>query len=100
MSGFGKQQKMGSGDKAIGGFAIVMALVLAFLLTPIFHGETVEWATGYMSDHYGYWLASIGWYVWFVLSAFLTYFGALLAMIALQYALVVLWRFFMLLLGR
>lgn len=100
MQSFGQRQKSGPGDKAIGGFAIVMALVLAFLLTPIFHGETVEWATGYMSNHYGYWLASIGWYVWFALSAFLTYFGALLAMIALQYALVVLWRFLMIRIAR
>ncbi|QIG79948.1 hypothetical protein G5C33_09275 [Sphingosinithalassobacter tenebrarum] len=91
---------MGSGDKAIGGFAIVMALVLAFLLTPAFHGETVEWATGYMLDHYGYWLASIGWYVWFVLSAFLTYFGALVAIIALLCVVPMLVRFVMLMFAR
>jgi len=72
-------------DRATSCLSLIMAFAIAFVFTPLIHGNTVQWALAYMSIHYGAWMVWIGWYLWWVIIALLTFFVSnLLIMLALM----------------
>jgi len=79
MSPGGATAKQSPMEKAVSCLSLVMAFAITFVFTPLIHGASVGWALDYMDHNYGAWMVWIGWYLWWVIVALLTFFISNLA---------------------